>query len=480
MSACPVDLPADALATLFSALYRARSERSAAQAEVERFQKSERLPGKGLHEQKRAGKDQRPTTVKASVKRGEQQAIAAQLLVSGKFKEEVARHVEVSSRTLRRWRKKPEFQRTQAECQCKAKRQNLRGWYGSKCVSSEQAAASIPVAYQEQGPDDQAQVRRWAARLVWEGEESEREIARQCGIRERTLQKWKAQPEFQREVEQFRKAGMRASEAQGLTEFRLWIEPVRQRWNELWAQVTVRAALPSVYGPGGRTGLLKPRVRRFGSAGDVTKICDFPLDGRLVRELSRKEEQVSKRLGQWGEPLAPQAEPTSGREPTWTRQKERASLLVAQNELRFREIAELCGINRRTLTRWNHTAEFQSRVGEHQQIWASLRSDYLIVDQRIRIRCVEDRLLRMEQIRSERAAGKRISTGIADPSRLLQWRWVQKGRVIKTDYVPDELIVAELRAHTIQLAKERGESSPAGPARTVPLPHSRNRVIRLN
>lgn len=49
----------------------------------------------------------------------------------------------------------------------------------------------------------------------------------------------------------------------------------------------------------------------------------------------------------------------------WSKVKERAAVLVAEDELSDERIAEECGVHRRTLARWKEHAEFRDRVGEH-------------------------------------------------------------------------------------------------------------------
>lgn len=443
MSERILDLPAESMAALLSGLQRSSVERSTPKTKIERPRQSTRSSPKIAIDPRRAGTEPRPVPVKACAKRGERQAVAAQLLFSGKLKNDVARDIGITSRTLRRWRKQKDFQRL-SECQARPQNPDRSGGDRSKCKPLKQVTVPISVRYVQKSPGEQEELRRLAAMLIWEGELTDREIADQCGVTPRALRKWKAQSNFQRDLEQCRQAGMRASEAHGLVEFRSWIQPLYQRWDELWAIVTRRSQLPIMSGAGGRSGFLKPRVRRFGQPGEVTKICDFPIDRRTIREMRRIEERVSKRVGQWGRPVQPASEnSTAATGPTWTRQQEQAALLVAQGELSSCKISSICKISPRKLRRWKQTAEFQARVVEHQQVWVSLSKE-LFVNKYVRVRSLQERIVRLEEIRLERANSKRLNTGIPDAAGDLQWQWIQTGSEIKTRYVPDEWILRAL------------------------------------
>ena len=55
----------------------------------------------------------------------------------------------------------------------------------------------------------------------------------------------------------------------------------------------------------------------------------------------------------------------NGSKFAWTGQRERAALLLAEDELSDEKIAEHVGIGSRTLWRWKTYPEFTDRIAEH-------------------------------------------------------------------------------------------------------------------
>lgn len=65
------------------------------------------------------------------------------------------------------------------------------------------------------------------------------------------------------------------------------------------------------------------------------------------------------------DPLACETPGRDGTEWKWSKAKESAALLVAQDDINDEAIADQVGTTRRTLARWKEAAEFKARVAEH-------------------------------------------------------------------------------------------------------------------
>jgi hypothetical protein len=65
---------------------------------------------------------------------------------------------------------------------------------------------------------------------------------------------------------------------------------------------------------------------------------------------------------------------------SWTAERERAAELVADGAYTMEQIAEACGVDRRTILEWRHNPEFRDRVHEHLAAWrAKLASEGLAI-----------------------------------------------------------------------------------------------------
>jgi len=147
----------------------------------------------------------------------------------------------------------------------------------------------------------------------------------------------------------------------------------------------------------------------------------------------------------------------------WTRAREVAAKLVAEDEITDEEIAAKCNVIRRTLATWKQASEFKARVQEHRErIRASvLDSGYCRLENRIKLRqrvldsfvtIADERGARPEMQDSKVAGGK---TGFV----ALQPRIIGTGENAKSfiEQVPDTSLAAEIRTGLKELAQEVGQ-----------------------
>ena len=202
-----------------------------------------------------------------------------------------------------------------------------------------------------------------AAVLAAEGERSDNEIARICGITRRTLMRWKKQPAIQEKIVENLRLSKLHSEVQMLSERQERIANMDVRLQKLQDLIRARANSPEMRSvPGGSTGLLHCRkvVRNRWHGGLA---ANYELDRGLLREMSRLEVAAAKALGQWQTPkYQPTAFPTTTIVPSG--KQHRAALLIADGTRSDLDIATACRINRRTLARWKAQPSFRARVAE--------------------------------------------------------------------------------------------------------------------
>lgn len=141
-----------------------------------------------------------------------------------------------------------------------------------------------------------------AAALLATGEYVLKQVARKLGLNIRTLDRWKAEPEFKAKVQEF------AAEVADLTERFAVASRVRRvknldgRVNRLKRIMAERAADDDMADvPGGKTGLLVRRIKSIGSGENAQVVNEYEVDAALLRELREHEKQAAIELGQWTE-----------------------------------------------------------------------------------------------------------------------------------------------------------------------------------
>lgn len=147
---------------------------------------------------------------------------------------------------------------------------------------------------------------------------------------------------------------------------------------------------------------------------------------------------------------------------TWTAQRTRAAILVAEDALSDEGIANALGINQSTLWRWKQHPAFAARVAEKVAALDRAVSRYRIARRRERIRILDQqqtRLLELQDARAVEYAGKVPGgeTGLMIPQVKIGGGGPD-GPLVVTEWVRDD-ISPELRALQKQAAQELGQWS---------------------
>ena len=144
--------------------------------------------------------------------------------------------------------------------------------------------------------------RERAAQLVADDQLTDTEIALQCGVTQRQLERWKKVPEFQERVAAIVEAERQAILAKGIAEKRNRVDALNDRWQRMRQVIDERAEDPDMAKvPGGRTGLLVREFKQIGTGPDATMVEEFHLDAALLKESREHEKQAAQELGQWTE-----------------------------------------------------------------------------------------------------------------------------------------------------------------------------------
>jgi len=109
-------------------------------------------------------------------------------------------------------------------------------------------------------------------------------------------------------------------------------------------------------------------------------------------------------------------------------------LLVAEDELSDEAIAERVGVTKQTLENWKRRPEFRAVVDGHKAKWAAELEQEGIANRQNRINAANERWHLMQQVIAERAA---------DPTMTAPGSGTG--------------LLAELRAHEVQAARELGQ-----------------------
>jgi len=143
----------------------------------------------------------------------------------------------------------------------------------------------------------------------------------------------------------------------------------------------------------------------------------------------------------------------------WNAQKHRAAILLAENELTDRQIAETLGIGRTSLHYWKQNPEFAAQVGDHiGEIQAGMLR-LAIAKKHKRLKVLDELHEKLLTVIEERAGEH---PGVAgDGTGLIVEQVKQLGtganaQVIE-EYVVDTATVREIRALHEQAAKELGQ-----------------------
>ncbi len=143
----------------------------------------------------------------------------------------------------------------------------------------------------------------------------------------------------------------------------------------------------------------------------------------------------------------------------WTRTRERAALLVSEDALTDREIADRCRIHPATLERWKKRSEFAARVQQHVAAFREKIRAEGLVNRQNRVDALNDRWERMQRVIMARAEEHCAIPGGDTGLLVKQKKSVGFGEhnQIVEEYAVDTGLLKELRAHEEQAAKELGQ-----------------------
>lgn len=145
----------------------------------------------------------------------------------------------------------------------------------------------------------------------------------------------------------------------------------------------------------------------------------------------------------------------------WSGRRERAALLVAQDELSDEQIAESVNVTRRALAKWKRAPEFAARVAD---LVAAMREAVRargIAERQNRVDALNERWELMRKIVAERAAAQEMAQIAGGKTGLLvrQLKQVGVGREAQVveEFSVDTGLLRELREHEKQAAIELGQ-----------------------
>lgn len=151
----------------------------------------------------------------------------------------------------------------------------------------------------------------------------------------------------------------------------------------------------------------------------------------------------------------------------WTEPREKAAVLLAENDLSDETIAARVGVTRRTLARWKLDAEFAAKVGDHvgQIQVAMLRLTIAKKHERLRVLDrMHDKVLRVIDERADEyadaaASGKTVPAGGGTGLVVRSFKQVGTGHdaMLVEEFAVDTGTLRELRALEEQAAKELGQ-----------------------
>lgn len=145
----------------------------------------------------------------------------------------------------------------------------------------------------------------------------------------------------------------------------------------------------------------------------------------------------------------------------WDESKSKAVQLLADDRLSDEQIATDLGISRQTIARWKLIPEFRDKLNELRDAIEESIVSHGIARKMRRVRALNDRWERMQQVIAERAADQEVQEVPGGKTGLLvrNVKSVGKGEDAKLIdlYEVDTALLKELRDHEKQAAQELGQ-----------------------
>jgi hypothetical protein len=143
---------------------------------------------------------------------------------------------------------------------------------------------------------------------------------------------------------------------------------------------------------------------------------------------------------------------------TWTKQRETAAKLAAEDTQTDTQIAATVGVSQMTLERWKRTPEFQARVNEIVTAYADAIKDEGIANVKNRVAAQNDRWDRMKAVIEARAIELAAVPGGATGLLVHTYKLAGgKEPIVMDEYAVDTGLLSEMRAHEKQAAQELGQ-----------------------
>lgn len=139
--------------------------------------------------------------------------------------------------------------------------------------------------------------------------------------------------------------------------------------------------------------------------------------------------------------------------------KERAAVLVAEDDLTDEQIAAAVGVTRKTLHNWKQTDEFVTAVNEQvSQIQAGMRR-LAIAKKHKRVAVLDDLHAKALKVIEERTVVENGEPGESTGLVVRQYKQVGSGKdaQIIEEFAVDTALMREIRAIEEQAAKELGQ-----------------------
>ena len=146
---------------------------------------------------------------------------------------------------------------------------------------------------------------------------------------------------------------------------------------------------------------------------------------------------------------------------TWTKDREAAALLVAEDELTDAEIGAKVSISERQLFNWKAHPDFQARVKELARAAGEAMLRQAIAKRQRRVRALNDRWDALKQVVAERGTDPKMANVPGGKTGLLvhNVKGVGSGEAFQVVdlYEVDTGLLKELREHEKQAAQELGQ-----------------------
>lgn len=148
---------------------------------------------------------------------------------------------------------------------------------------------------------------------------------------------------------------------------------------------------------------------------------------------------------------------TSAKSFSWTPQKERAVILLAEDELTDKQIAEEVGVHHKTITAWKEREEFSGAVADKAGVIRASALKFAIAKRHRRLSYLQRMLDRMEVVIEDRArqSPHDVPGGL---SGLVTSKPIYSALGdLSYEHKFDAALVREYRATMEQAAKELGQ-----------------------